>query len=81
MANPHRMKSVAVTEPTPHCSLATLLSIQIMSVTEDRPPMPHLARSASHPKPKGILKNFPQGPGLNGVGQYVQDLSRRHSPR
>ncbi|KAJ7246563.1 hypothetical protein B0H12DRAFT_1021178 [Mycena haematopus] len=35
-------------------------------VTEDRPHLPPLPRSASNPKPKGILKNTPQVPGTTG---------------
>lgn len=37
-----------------------------MSAIEDHPHLPPLPRSASHPKPKGILKNAPQSPGVIG---------------
>jgi len=37
-----------------------------MSVVQDRPSLPPLPRSASLPKPKGILKNAPQTPSANG---------------
>ncbi|KAF8914265.1 hypothetical protein CPB84DRAFT_75969 [Gymnopilus junonius] len=37
-----------------------------MSVVQDHPSLPHLPRSASLPKPKGILKNAPQHPSTNG---------------
>jgi protein phosphatase inhibitor 2 len=33
---------------------------------EDPPHLPPLPRSASNPKPKGILKNTPQVPGVGG---------------
>jgi len=36
-----------------------------MSVTKDRPHLPHLPPSGSLPKPKGILKNAPQTPSAN----------------
>ncbi|KAJ7498488.1 hypothetical protein FB451DRAFT_1072191 [Mycena latifolia] len=35
-------------------------------VIEDPPHLPPLPRSASNPKPKGILKNTPQAPGTGG---------------
>jgi len=35
-------------------------------IIEDRPHLPPLPRSASQPKPKGILKNTPQTPGAGG---------------
>ncbi|KAF8214051.1 hypothetical protein K438DRAFT_1915207 [Mycena galopus ATCC 62051] len=35
-------------------------------VIEDPPQLPPLPRSASNPKPKGILKNTPQAPGATG---------------
>ncbi|KAJ7437103.1 hypothetical protein B0H11DRAFT_2108501 [Mycena galericulata] len=35
-------------------------------VIEDPPHLPPLPRSASNPKPKGILKNTPQAPGSGG---------------
>ncbi|KAF9534124.1 hypothetical protein CPB83DRAFT_843716 [Crepidotus variabilis] len=43
-----------------------------MSFVEDRPHMPHLARSGSQPQPKGILKNVPQKSGTNGLGHSLQ---------
>ncbi|KAF8204776.1 hypothetical protein BJ912DRAFT_939279 [Pholiota molesta] len=36
-----------------------------MSVVQDHPNIPPLPRSGSLPKPKGILKNAPQGPNAN----------------
>jgi protein phosphatase inhibitor 2 len=35
-------------------------------VIEDPPQLPPMRRSASNPKPKGILKNTPQVPGTSG---------------
>ncbi|KAJ8515801.1 hypothetical protein ONZ45_g6830 [Pleurotus djamor] len=40
------------------------------SPTSDRPHLPPLPRSASNPKPKGILKNAPQAHGA--IGQHLQ---------
>ncbi|KAJ7887486.1 hypothetical protein B0H14DRAFT_2695013 [Mycena olivaceomarginata] len=36
------------------------------AIIEDPPQLPPLPRSASNPKPKGILKNTPQAPGSGG---------------
>ncbi|KAJ3516820.1 hypothetical protein NLJ89_g884 [Agrocybe chaxingu] len=44
-----------------------------MSVVQDRPHLPPLPRSASLPKPKGILKNAPQTPGANTHLQWDEE--------
>ncbi|KAJ6515409.1 hypothetical protein C8R45DRAFT_1139660 [Mycena sanguinolenta] len=42
-------------------------------IIEDPPQLPPLPRSASNPKPKGILKNNPQAPGTSGHLQWDEE--------
>jgi protein phosphatase inhibitor 2 len=54
------------------CSSTSFFCTTTMS-EEDHPQLPPLPRSASNPKPKGILKNTPQAPGTGGHLQWDEE--------